>query len=162
MIASGEFSRKWHFVTDLDRISRVGIHDSMVLDEYARNTIGRSWNDERVIEANLQRTGFDVGVPIDIAATQAKVPLAHYAGLISGSLKHARDCKLIAADDQAGITGENGCSRLTPGVLTGHQRIPRGRAGSGRRVSIGETQSSGCDRIDIGRSNSRCAITTEI
>src|SRR5690349_9403209 len=102
MLTSGELAGEGCFITDLNRISRVGIHYPMILDEHAGNTVGCSRNDEGVVEADLRWPRLDLTVPIDIAATQTKVPLAHDAGLIPGFLEHAWNGQLLPADNQTG------------------------------------------------------------
>src|SRR3954447_23286638 len=98
MFMSSELARERRVVTNFNRVSRVGIHHPVILHEHAGNTVGCSWNDEGVIEANLQRPGFDLAIPIYIAGTQAQVPLTHDPGLVSGLLEHAWNCQLLPID----------------------------------------------------------------
>ena len=72
-------------VVDLDRVGRVEADDAMVLDEDAGHAVAGGGHDEAIVEADLERAGLDLAVPIEGSSlAQAEVPLADDAGRVAG------------------------------------------------------------------------------
>src|SRR5436190_19226666 len=75
-------------VIDADRVFGVEVRDTAVLDEDARDAVAGRGNDKGVIEADLERAGTDLAVPIDLARAETEMPLADGAGAVAARLEH--------------------------------------------------------------------------
>ena len=84
---------------------------------------------KRVVEADLERAGLDLAVPVDVALAQAEVPLADDAGRVARLLEHRRQRRPAGLDDQRASPGRMPVPCLRHGVLAGQQRVARRRAG---------------------------------
>ena len=127
-------------VADLDRVGRVEADDPVVLDVNTRHAVAGRGHDEAVVEADLERAGLDVAVPVDRAC--APGPGATCRRRPSGSRPSSarRQRRAARFDDQPGVARQDAGSLLAPGIFAGQQRVARGRAGRRRRVGVGEVQ----------------------
>ena len=77
-------------VADLDGIVGIEADDAVVLDVDARHAVARGRDDEAVVEADFERAGLDLAVPIGLAVAEAEVPFADDAGGVAGLLQDRR------------------------------------------------------------------------
>ena len=67
MVLAGRLVADRLVVADLDRVGRVEADDAVVLDVHAGHAVAGGGDDEAVVEADLQRAGLDLAVPVELA-----------------------------------------------------------------------------------------------
>ena len=134
----------------------------MVFDVDARHAIAGGRDDESVVEADFERAGLDVAVPIDLAVAQAEVPLADDTRRVAGLLEHRRERGSPGRDDQGGVPRQDPRPFLAPGVLAREQGIPRRRARGRSGVTVGEPQSLLRQPVDVRRLDPRRPVAADV
>ena len=81
----------------------------MVFDVDAWHAIAGGRDDESVVEADLERAGLDLAVPIDRAVTQSEMPFADDAGRVAGLLQHRGERGTPGRDDQGRVPRQDPC-----------------------------------------------------
>ena len=84
MVLAGRLVADGLLVADPDRVGRVEADDAAVLDVDARHAVAGGGDEEAVVEADVERAGRDVAVPVEVARAQPEVPLADDAGRVAG------------------------------------------------------------------------------
>ena len=128
-------------VGDFQRVSRFEVSHLAVLDIHAGHAVGRRGHDERLVETYVARGRADFAVPVDLAIAEADVPFADYGGVISGALQNLGQGGFARTNDHWRITGEDFRAGIPPRIASRHQAIARRRAGGGRRIAVGESDS---------------------
>src|SRR5690349_2937518 len=109
-------------VLDTNGILRVEPRDAMILHENTRHAISRSGDDERLVETDLERTRFDIAVPIEIPIAETDVPLADNAGPVAAITEHRGQRKFAWLDERRRVARQNTRSLLAKGILSREQR----------------------------------------
>ena len=129
-------------VADPDRIARIEADDAADSRRRRRHAVAGGGHDEGLVEADLERAGLDLAVPVGAAVAEAEVPLADDARGVAGLLQQRRQRERPGSMISAASPGRMPVPFLPPGVLAGQQRVARRRAGRGRRVAVGERRPS--------------------
>ena len=75
----------------MDRVVGIEADHAVVLDVDAGHAVAGGGDDEGVVEADLERAGLDLAVPVEVAGAQAEVPFADDAGAVAGLLAAWRE-----------------------------------------------------------------------
>ena len=97
----------------------------MVFDIDARDAIAGGGNQVAVVEADFERAGFDIGVPIEIARAETEVPFADDAAGVAGRFQSAGKRLCARRNDQLRIAGQNRRAGLAPGAAATRPRSRR-------------------------------------
>jgi hypothetical protein len=145
-----------------DGIARVEPDDAMVLYVDSRNTIAGGRHEEGIAEADLERPGPDLAIPVGpTGRTQTQVPLP------TTPVRTPAFCRIDARvvtrlDEQRRVPWQHAGALPPPWVLAGQHAVPRGRAGGRRRVGPGEAQTLRGDPIDVGRPEARGSVAADV
>src|SRR6516164_3367139 len=162
MLLAGRFVSDWVLIVDHDGIAGIEPHHAAPLDVHAGHAVAGGGKDERVIEADFQRSRLDFTVPIRSFFAQSEVPFAYRASNISGLLEHKREGIPSRLDDQRRITWQNAGAALPPGIFAGHQRISRGRTGGRWRMRIAEAHALFRQPVDVWRAHACGAVAAHV
>ena len=97
---AGGFAGERVVVIHADRVFRVQVDDAAVLHEDARHAVAGGRENEGVVETDVERTGRDLAIPIEVAGAQAEMPLADHAGAVAGLFQHGGERVAAGLDDQ--------------------------------------------------------------
>lgn len=126
---------------------------AMVFDIYERRVAIHHRPAEIVVEAEFQRSRFEVAVPIRRVFAEAEMPLADARGGITIVFHQISHGLLMFIDDQSHFEEHRRPVILSEGVFTREQTIPRGGAHGRCRVSVGETAPLTRELVNVGRAD---------
>jgi hypothetical protein len=145
------------------RVRRIESDDAMILYPHERWMTVHDRDAEEMVEAQLQRAGLEIGVPIRAGlAAEAKMPLAEAhrrVALLPEDARHRGSCRVH--DQRAGIhhrPPETAAER----ILARQQRVTRRRADRGRRMCVGEPPALGGEPVDVRRLHLRRAVAAHV
>ena len=137
-------------VAHLDRIGPVETYHTAILEIDGRHSVAGCREQEAVVEADLERSGSNLSVPVDVAFTQPEVPLADDGRLVAGTLEHRSESWLARTDDRGCIARQD-LGAAAKAMLAGEQRVPRRRAGRRGAVAVREEDALGREPTDVWR-----------
>ena len=110
-------------VADGDGVGRVKIPHLMIFNPNAWHAIHGGGDDVAIIKADFQRAGFDflVEIHFGLTVTEAEMPFADNAGLVTGLAQHARKSEAAWFNAERCVTIEDRVllGGLAPGVFAG-------------------------------------------
>ena len=90
----------------------------MILDVNERWMAVDDGNAVVVIEAEFQRAGLEIAVPVRSPFTESKVPLANAGCRVTSVFHQAGDCLLTSVDHQSGLEEDRLTKVLPMRILT--------------------------------------------
>ena len=93
---------RWDLVPDPERVGGVEVQDAVIFEINLRDAVVRSGKEEGRVEADLQRPGLELAIPLRTLAflAEAEVPLAHDGGGIARRLHQVRQCGRVRVNDE--------------------------------------------------------------
>ena len=125
MIFTQRFARERFFITHFNRIVRVQIYYTLILNPYTRHTVTCRSHDIRIIESQIGWSRRDKAIPIlsSRPVRQSQMPFAYSTCRIAALTKHICNCRLLRPNDHSGISRRNPRIIPPPGIMSGKQRI---------------------------------------
>ena len=164
VLAAGGVVADLGLVTHADGVGGIQADDAVIFHIHARHTVAGRGHEEGVVEANLERAGRDLAVPIRPAcAAETEVPFTDDAGFVSGGFQKRGKCGRARRDAERRIARCDGRTRLLPPRVAAREECaPSGRAGGRGRVGIGEAATVLRELVENGRLHEFRAVATEV
>jgi hypothetical protein len=110
-------------VIHADGIVGVQVDHAAILHENAGHAVAGGGKNEGVVETDIERTGGNLAIPVEVAGAQAQMPLAHNASPVAGLFQHGGERVAAGLDDQRRVARQHTRALVAPRVLSGEQRI---------------------------------------
>ncbi len=112
---------EWLFVSDPQRICWIEVFHMAVFHKDLGDTVIGRWQEETMIEADIERTGPQFAVPVRCGITEAEVPFADRRGGVSRPFQDRGEGLGPGLDDGRTVRRCNPGSFLPKGIRAGEQ-----------------------------------------